>query len=62
MGERLARGFLAAQEAGGERARRRLALRLGLTAAAAGAASDRPEELARMQAALRDIIGRDVAL
>lgn len=62
MGERLARGFLAARQAGGERARRRLALRLGLTPAAAREASDHPEDLNRMQAALRDIIKRDVAL
>jgi septum formation topological specificity factor MinE len=62
MGDRLARGFLAAQEAGGERARRRLALRLGLTAAAARAAPDRPEELARMREALRAVIKREVAL
>lgn len=62
MGERLARGFLAAQEAGGERARRRLALRLGLTAAAARDAPDRPEELARMRVALRAVIKRKVVL
>lgn len=62
MGEKLARGFLAAREAGGERACRRLALRFGLTAAAAGAAPDGPEELDRMRAALRAIIRREVAL
>ena len=62
MGDRLARGFLAAQEAGGERARRRLALRLGLTAAAARAAPDHPADLARMREALRAVIKREVAL
>ena len=62
MGDRLARGFLAAQEAGGDRARRRLALRLGLTVAAAQAAPDHPEELARMREALRAVIKREVAL
>jgi len=62
MGEKLARGFLAAQQAGGDRARRRLALRLGLTAAAAAAAPDGPQEIARMKIALRAIVRREVAL
>lgn len=61
MGDKLARGFLAAQQAGGERARWRLALRLGLSDTAARAAPDRAEDLARMREALRAIIKRDVA-
>jgi hypothetical protein len=62
MGVRLAKGFQAAQEAGGAEARRRLALRFGMTAAAAAGAPDSDAEVARMKDLLQQLIRRTVAI
>lgn len=62
MGAKLKKAFAIAKESGGTQAQMRLAMKSGMTDQKAGAAEDSPANIQKMEAALKDVIGKAVKL
>lgn len=62
MGQKLAKAYEMAKEAGGVLAQTRLAMKGGLAQSQAVDASDTPELVAKFEAALQEILGKQVKL
>ncbi len=62
MGARLKKAFDLAKEAGGLKATMRLAMKSGLSSEKAAAAPDNPENIQKVEKALKEITGKDVKL
>lgn len=62
MGARLVKAFEIAKDAGGIQATMRLAMKSAMSSNKAESAPDSPENLQKMKAALKEVIGKDVSL
>jgi hypothetical protein len=62
MGNRLVKAFDIAKDAGGMKATMRLAMKGGMSSDKAAAAPDSPENIAKMEAALKEVTGKAVKL
>lgn len=62
MGAKLAKAFGIAKEAGGMQATMRLAMKSGMSSDKAAAAPDSPENIQKMEAALKEVTGKAVKL
>jgi len=62
MGEKLKKAFELAKQAGGLPAQMRLSMKSGMTSAKAQTEADDPEKIRKMEAALTEIIGKNVKL
>jgi hypothetical protein len=62
MGLKLQKAFRMAIEADGLKAEMRLAMKYGKTSQKASGEPDSPENIKKMEAALRDVIGKEVRL
>lgn len=62
MGARLAKAFDIAKDAGGMAQAMRLAMKSGMSAAKAAAEPDSPENISKMQNALKEVCGKMVTL
>lgn len=62
MGAKLEKAFQIAKEADGLQAQMRLAMKSGLSAQKAASEPDSPENLKKMEAALKEVTGKDVKL
>lgn len=62
MGARLQKAFQIAKDEAGIQGQMRLAMKAGMSADKAGAAPDSPENMQKMEAALKDVTGKSVKL
>lgn len=62
MGEKLTKGFDAVKKEGGLKLAMRLAMKSGMSEQKAASEPDSPENVAKMEAALKEVIGKDVKL
>ena len=62
MGAKLQKAFDIAKEAGGTQAQMRLAMKSGMSAGKAAGEADSPDNLKKMEAALKEVTGKDVKL
>jgi len=62
MGAKLAKAFGIAKETGGIQATMRLAMKAGMSADKATSAPDSPENIQKMEAALKEVTGKAVQL
>ncbi len=62
MGAKMVKGFDAAQKEGGIKAAMRLAMKVGFSNDKAAGAQDSPENIQKMEAALKEILGKAVKL
>ena len=62
MGAKLAKAFDIAKEAGGTQVQMRLAMKSGMSQQKAESESDSPENISKMEAALKEVTGKDVKL
>lgn len=62
MGAKLMKAFSVAKEAGGLKLTMRLAMKSGMSEDKATAEPDNPANIAKMEAALKDVIGKEVKL
>lgn len=62
MGAKLSKAFDLAKEAGGLQAQMRLAMKAGMSSDKAGGLPDSPENIAKMEKALKDVTGKDIKL
>ena len=62
MGEKLARAFKIAKDEGGMQAQMRLAMKSGMSSAKALDEPDSPENVQKMESALKEVIGKSVTL
>ena len=62
MGAKLKKAFDIAKEAGGLQAQMRLAMKSGMSSDKAGAAEDSPANIQKIEAALKEVTGKDVKL
>jgi hypothetical protein len=62
MGAKLEKAFQIAKEADGLQAQMRLAMKSGLSAQKAAGEPDSPGNIQKMEAALKEVIGKDVKL
>lgn len=62
MGAKLAKAFEIAKQAGGVQAQMRLAMKSGMSADKAAAEQDSPQNIQKMEAALKEVTGQAVKL
>ena len=62
MGAKLQKAFQMAKEADGLQAEMRLAMKSGMSSQKAASEPDSPENIQKMEAALKDVIGKAVKL
>ena len=62
MGAKLQKAFDLAKEAGGLQAQMRLAMKSGMSSDKASGEADSPENIQKMEAALKDVTGKDIKL
>ena len=62
MGAKLQKAFQLAKEADGLQAEMRLAMKSGMSAQKAASEADSPDNIKKMEAALKEVIGKDVKL
>jgi hypothetical protein len=62
MGAKMVNGFSMAQKEGGIKAAMRLAMKVGISNDKAAGAPDSPENIQKMEAALKEILGKAVKL
>ncbi len=62
MGEKLLKAYDIAKDAGEVQAQMRLAMKSGLSSTKAGGEPDSPENIQKMEAALKEVTGKDVKL
>jgi hypothetical protein len=62
MGAKLQKAFQLAKDAAGIQAQMRLAMKSGMSAEKAAGIPDSPENLQKMQSALKEVTGKDITL
>jgi hypothetical protein len=62
MGAKLQKAFQLAKDAAGLQGQMRLAMKAGMTTEKAAGIPDSPENLKKMQAVLKEVIGKDITL
>ena len=62
MGAKLQKAFQIAKDADGLQAEMRLAMKSGMSSQKAAGAPDSPENIQKMETALKEVIGKDVKL
>jgi len=62
MGKRLQKAFDAAKGAGGVQSQMRLAMKAGMSSDKAAAAPDSAENIQKVQAAFKTVMGKDIQL
>jgi hypothetical protein len=62
MGVKLKKGFEIVMKEGGLQAQMRLAMKSGMSSEKAGTLPDSPDNISKMEAALKTVLGKDVKL
>ncbi len=62
MGAKLLKAFDLVKDEGGVQLQMRLAMKAGLSSAKAGGEPDSPENIQKMEAALKEVTGKDLKL
>ena len=62
MGAKLLKAFDSAKQEGGLQAQMRLAMKSGMSSQKAAEEPDSPENLQKMEAALKEVLGKDIKL
>jgi hypothetical protein len=62
MGAKLAKALEMAKAAGGLQAQMRLAMKSGMSSDKAAALPDSPENIQKMEAAYKEVVGKDIKL